>query len=177
VEQEEDLGTETRRFQTLSSVGLDVESDFARRLRLALHDDQMDSLFLYLHSLSPPALDSEIRSLARVTDVTAFFQCMIKRLQEHLDYDAIQAMVSVALKIHSTLIIENAIKGGTAEGKEEDMEMELEFEGDDQEQEGRELGQTIRQLMIEQYKEGNRVLELLQYCMGSLAFVRDLPLS
>lgn len=167
---------DSRRLQTLSSVGLDLESDFARRLRLALDEDELNSLFLYLHSLSPPALDAEIRSLLRVVDVTAFLQCMTKRLQQHLDYDAIQAMVSVALKIHSNLIIENGIKVVEGQQAVDDSQMD---EGVDEGQsfEGRELGQAVRELMIEQYKEGNRVLELLQYCIGSLAFVRDLPLT
>lgn len=170
-EEQEEVVAESRRLQTLSQVGLDLESDFARRLRLALEEDEIDSLFIYLHSLTPPALDSEIRSLFRVTDVTAFLQCMTKRLRQHLDYDAIQAMISIALKIHSSFIIENGIK--VIDGNSNDTIMN----DTEQSKDGLQLGQAVRELMIEQYKEGNRVLELLQYCMGSLAFVRDLPLT
>ncbi|UZJ51500.1 hypothetical protein CBS101457_000820 [Exobasidium rhododendri] len=175
VEQDSEEG-DSRRMQTLSSVGLDVESDFARRLRLALDEDQVESLFLYLHTLSPPALDSEIRSLVRVSDVSAFLQSMTKRLRQHLDYDAIQAMVFIALQIHSDLIIQHGIKevaGSDSKMIQDDEDDSSEAQSD----EGKELGQSMRALMIEQYKEGNRVLELLQYCVGSLAFVRDLPLT
>lgn len=173
-DQEESI-IESRRLQTLSQVGLDLESDFARRLRLALDEDGIDSLFVYLHSLTPPALDSEIRSLFRLTDVTAFLQCMTKRLKQHLDYDAVQAMISIALKIHSSFIIENGVK--VVDGKYGDTTMVDTETSLEQSEEGLQLGQAVRELMVEQYKEGNRVLELLQYCMGSLAFVRDLPLS
>lgn len=161
MDQDGDQDGDSRRLQTLSSTGLDIESDFARRLRLALDEDQIDALFLYLHSLAPPGLDSEIRSLVRLADVTAFLKCMTRRLQQHLDYDAIQAMVAVALQIHAHLITQNGVQVGVA------------AESSDSEQ----LGSALRELMVEQYREGNRVLELLQYCIGSLAFVRDLPLS
>lgn len=163
---------ESRRLQTISSVGLDLESDFSRRLRSALEEDLMDSLFLYLHTLSPPALDAEIRSLVRTEDIISFLQCMTRRLRQHLDYDAIQAMLAVTLKIHSSLIIENGVKPVTNQ-----LDDGVEDQSESQDDEGLRLGQALRELMIEQYKEGNRVLELLQYCVGSLAFVRDLPLS
>lgn len=159
AEQGEPTSDSSKRLQTLSRVGVDLESDFARRLQVALEEAHgIDLLFDYLHSLTPPALDSEIRSLARVPDVTAFLQCMTGRLRQHLDYDAIQAMLAVALQIHSTFIIEHGTKVIGGEAKEAD--------------EGQLLGQALRELMIEQHKEANRVLELLQYCMGSLEFIR-----
>jgi U3 small nucleolar RNA-associated protein 21 len=43
--------------------------------------------------------------------------------------------------------------------------------------EGETLAEALRLLLVEQHREGTRVMELLEYCMGSLAFVRDLPLT
>lgn len=160
-------GNQSKRLQVLSSNGLDFQSDFSQRLLGALQDDQMDALFLYLHALSPPALDSEIRSLARLDDLTCFLNCMTRRLQQHRDYDAVQAMLSVALRIHGDMITMNAIKAETST-----------FDDNDHQDidEGEKLGNAMKALMAEQYREGNRLLDLVQYCMGSLAFVRDMPL-
>jgi U3 small nucleolar RNA-associated protein 21 len=164
ADEEANAGTQSKRLQVLASNGLDFQSEFSQRLAGALQDDQMDALFVYLNALSPPALDSEIRSLARLEDLTCFLNCMTRRLQQHLDYDAVQAMVSVALKIHGDMIAMNGTKPDATITDNKDAD------------ESDQLGGAMRALMAEQYREGNRLLDLVQYCMGSLAFVRDMPL-
>ncbi|PWN33653.1 Utp21-domain-containing protein [Meira miltonrushii] len=164
ADEETDSGNQSRRLQVLASNGLDFQSEFSQRLAGALQDDQMDALFVYLNALSPPALDSEIRSLARLEDLTCFLNCMTRRLQQHRDYDAVQAMVSVALRIHGDMIAMNGTKSDANTTDEEDADQ------------GEQLGTAMKTLMAEQYREGNRLLDLVQYCMGTLSFVRDMPL-
>lgn len=170
-EQDDQHQQQSRRLQTLAIQGLNVESDFSRRLAGALQDDSMDALFLYLHTLSPPALDAEIRSLVRLQDITRFLHCMTRRLEQHRDFDAVQAMVAVALRVHGDVIVENGIKN-------DQLVMEVDGSSDDEaaDFEGTAVAEALRQLMAEQYRESNRVLDLVQYCVGTLAFVRDMPL-
>lgn len=147
----------SRRLQTLPSQGLDIESDFSRRLADALREESLERLFVYLHALTTPALDAEIRSLVYPRDVARFMQCMSRRMSQHLDFDAVQAMVAVALRVHADIIVENASH-------------------DAQDEDGVALAEALRSLMTEQHRESSRILDLTQYCMGSLAFIRDMPL-
>lgn len=172
--------------------GLEFESELSKRLRLALDDQEgkatIEGVFVYLHSLSPPALDGEIRaSLNRVVDITRFLKVLTARLRQKRDYEAVQAMLNVLLKVHGDIIVANGVKPSETrndvmriDGEEDNGIDGSDGSGDedeDEDEEGRELGQALKECIEEQRREGKRVMELLDYCTGSLSFVRNIPLS
>lgn len=175
----------TRRLRSLRDQGgLEFESDLSKRMRMALDEEEkeatIEGIFVYLHSLSPPALDGDIRaSLGRVVDITRFLRVLTARLRQKRDYEAVQAMLAVLLRVHGDVIVANGVKPSVVIADQMIIDGEQHDDNDDVEvnEEGRELGQALRELIVEQNKEGQRVMELLDYCTGSLAFVRNVPLS
>lgn len=101
-------------------------------------------LFDYIKSLSPAAIDVELRSLVSLNNLLQFLRAIKRRLQSHLDFEAVQTLQNVVLRMHADLIIEN-----------EELRAELE------------------ELLKVQKKEGGRVLDLLTSSLGTLGFVRD----
>jgi U3 small nucleolar RNA-associated protein 21 len=120
---------------------LSVRDLFVLIMRLLSADD---ALFNYIKSLSPAAIDLELRSLVSFNDLQHFLRAIKRRLQSHLDFEAVQALQNVVLRIHADVIIEN-----------EDLRTELE------------------ELLKVQKKESGRVLDLLASSLGTLGFVRD----
>ncbi|KAE8257684.1 hypothetical protein A4X13_0g2195 [Tilletia indica] len=159
---------------------LDLESEMGRRLRVAVETGKHAPLFQYLHSLSTPALDLEIRSLTRIKDLINFLRAMTLRLQAHLDYEAVQAMVAVAARVHGEVLMENGIRlDGSAKKEDDDGDVKISGVDDEEEEsesEGRLLAEAVRLLLVELHAESNRVMELLDYCLGSLSLIRDIPL-
>jgi U3 small nucleolar RNA-associated protein 21 len=170
--------------------GLDFESDFVRRLRSAQESGECElrrlrssltpltpsfadgPFFQYLHTLSPPALDAELRSLSTAAELELFIGALTARLRRHLDYEAVQALLAVFVRVQADVLIALGIK--VTAPPQGDASMERDGELAD---EGETLAEALRLLLVEQHREGTRVMELLEYCMGSLAFVRDLPLT
>ncbi|KAG1891201.1 Utp21 specific WD40 associated putative domain-containing protein [Suillus subluteus] len=103
-----------------------------------------DALFNYIKSLSPAAIDLELHSLVSFNSLQQFLRAIKRRLQSHLDFEAVQALQNVVLRIHADVIIEN-----------EDLRTEL------------------KELLKIQKKESGRVLDLLASSLGTLGFVRD----
>ena len=101
-----------------------------------------EAFFKYAKSLSPAALDIEIRSLMNHHSV--FINALIRRLHSHRDFEAVQAMQNVFLKVHSDFLIGNV-----------------------------EMGEDLRRLGEAHRKESPRVLELLASSLGTLDFVRS----
>lgn len=102
----------------------------------------------YLSSLAPAATDSEVRSLANFTEMTAFVQALKARLRQKRDYELVQTWMSVFLKCHSGEII-----GG---GEEVEALREV-------------MGEWRR----DQGWEGRRLGELVGYCSGVLGWLRS----
>ncbi|KAL9936349.1 hypothetical protein V8E36_004417 [Tilletia maclaganii] len=156
--------------------GVEMESEMGRRLRIAVESGKHAPLFQYLHALSAPALDAEIRSLSRTTDLTNFLRACTARLQAHLDYEAVQAMLSVFVRVQGDVLIANGARA-TQSGSGANVGMELDGDdGGDGTKEGRELAEAVRALLVELHAESSRVMELLDYCLGSLSLIRDIPL-
>ncbi|KIJ69248.1 hypothetical protein HYDPIDRAFT_81033 [Hydnomerulius pinastri MD-312] len=103
-----------------------------------------DDLFDYVKSLSPAAIDIELRSLVTLDHLRQFLHALKRRLQSHKDFEAVQTLQNVFLRMHGDVIIEN-----------EELQSELE------------------ELLTIQKKESERVLELLASSLGTLGFVRD----
>lgn len=73
-----------------------------------------------------------------------FLRAIKRRLQSHRDFEAVQTLQNVILRMHADLIIEN-----------EELRVELE------------------ELLEVQKTESGRVLDLLASSLGTLGFVRD----
>jgi U3 small nucleolar RNA-associated protein 21 len=94
--------------------------------------------------LSPAALDLELRSLVTLDNVSLFINALTRRLQSHRDFEAVQAMQNVFLKMHGEFFIEN-----------------------------HELRSQLEKLAETQKKGSQRVLDLLASSLGTLDFVRS----
>ncbi|KAF9557999.1 Utp21-domain-containing protein [Agrocybe pediades] len=121
-----------------------VESVFYQKLKDEPSEGNYESFFNYAKMLSPAALDLELRSLITLDSLALFIHALSQRLGSHRDFEAVQAMQNVFLRMHGDILIENP-----------EMLAELE------------------ELTRVQQKESQRVLELIASSLGTLGFVRD----
>jgi U3 small nucleolar RNA-associated protein 21 len=103
-----------------------------------------EAFFSYAKMLSPAALDLELRSLMTLDILGLFLNALTQRLQSHRDFEAVQAMQNVFLRMHGDVLIANS-----------------------------ELNSGLDRLVEVQRKESQRVLELITSSLGTLGFVRD----
>jgi len=94
--------------------------------------------------LSPAAIDIELRSLVTLDSIKLFLHALTQRLHSRRDFEAVQAIQNVFLKMHGDLFIANP-----------------------------ELKEELKKLAEAQQKESQRVLELLSSSLGILGFVRS----
>lgn len=104
----------------------------------------VESFFLYLKSLSPSATDLEIRSSlgTSLEHLNLFIHALTQRLKSHRDFEAVEAFISVFLKIHGEVLIQN----------------------------GEELRDSLEHLRRAQVKEGGRLAELCGFSRESWFF-------
>lgn len=121
-----------------------LESDFTRRLTKEDETGDYAAFFEYIKALSPSAVDLEIRSLVSLDHLAAFLSALLGRLRSHRDFEAVQAFMAVFLSVHGDVLIANA-----------------------------ELQSLLERLEAEQKKESARLLELISYSLGTLAFLRS----
>ncbi len=103
-----------------------------------------ETFFNQAKALSPAALDLEIRSLVTLESLRIFINALRQRLVSHKDFEAVQALQNVFLRIHAEVLIAN-----------EELQGEME-----------------KMLQIQQ-RESERVLELIASSLGTLSFVQD----
>jgi U3 small nucleolar RNA-associated protein 21 len=103
-----------------------------------------ESFFNYAKMLSPAALDLELRSLVGLDVLSSFMNALRQRLLSHRDFEAVQAMQNVFIKMHGDVLIANP-----------------------------EVRQDLEGLLSVQEKESQRVLELITSSLGTLGFVRE----
>lgn len=103
-----------------------------------------EDLFAYAKTLSPAAMDLELRSLVTLDDIRMFLAALTSRLKSHRDFEAIQTYQNVFLRMHGDVIVANP-----------------------------ELREELETLQAVQRKESEKLLELLASSMGTLGFVRD----
>ena len=111
-----------------------------------------ESLFTYLKTLSPAALDLELRALTTLPALTVFANALSQRLRSRCDFEAVQALIGAFTRMHGEVIVENA-------------------NADDDE--GRELEEAVESLLEVQKAEIARLRELVASSVGALGFVRD----
>ncbi|KZV81337.1 Utp21-domain-containing protein [Exidia glandulosa HHB12029] len=125
----------------------EAESEFVRRLAEEDLEGDHEDFFQYARELSPAALDLELRGLTRLPVLERFIRALAARLASRRDFEAVQAMVGVLLRLHGDVLVENA------------GEMEV----------------CLTALREAQSKETGRVLEMTAQALGTLAFVRAAP--
>ncbi|WFC97594.1 rRNA-processing protein utp21 [Malassezia yamatoensis] len=135
-----------------------IESAFERRLRISVEAKDVASLFTYLHTLSAPQLDMTIRELETISQQTLFLQALALRLETRCDWEAIEAMLSVFLSVHS-----ESVQSLVSVSEPDDEQLTA-------------LRQALRTLLIQQQQVSDNVLQTLDYCMGTLSLLRNVPL-
>ncbi|ODO10103.1 hypothetical protein I350_02331 [Cryptococcus amylolentus CBS 6273] len=129
--------------QRLGLAGDWLESDFTRKLSAEKEEGDYNSFFEYIKALSPSSLDLEIRSLVSLDHLATFLNALTQRLKSHRDFEAVQAILSVFLKVHGDVLIANGeVKG------------------------------ALQELRNEQGRESKRLRELVGYTLGTLGFLR-----
>ena len=83
-------------------------------------------------------------------------------MRAKLDFEAVQAMLGVFLSCHAESLL--------AHGAHPDQVT-------DDDGAGAALALAMRDVLAEQRREGARVLDALDYCLGTLAFLRQVPLT
>lgn len=89
-------------------------------------------------------MDLELHSLSTLDHLRLFLRALTSRLKSHRDFEAVQTLQNVFLRIHADVIIAN-----------EEVQGEL------------------KSLADVQRQESERVLELIASSLGTLGFVRD----
>jgi U3 small nucleolar RNA-associated protein 21 len=95
-------------------------------------------------TLSPAAVDLELRSLVTLDQLRLFLHALIGRLRSRRDFEAVQTLQNVFLRMHGETIVANE-----------------------------ELRPTLHALNQIQRQESEKVLELLASSLGTLGFIRD----
>lgn len=103
-----------------------------------------ENFFNYTKMLSPAAIDIELRSLVTLDSTKLFIRALTQRLHSRRDFEAVQAIQNIFLKMHGDMFISNP-----------------------------ELKEELKMLAEAQQKESQRVLELLASSLGILGFVRS----
>lgn len=94
--------------------------------------------------MSPAAIDIELRSLVTFDHLRQFIHALERRSKSHKDFEAVQTLQSVFLRMHGDMLLDNE-----------------------------ELLSELEKLLETQEKESERILELLASSLGTLGFVRD----
>ncbi|KAK7054659.1 rRNA-processing protein utp21 [Paramarasmius palmivorus] len=128
----------------LEQAAAHVNSVFLHKLVEDKEDGDYEAFFSHAKALSPAALDLEIRSLVTLEHLRRFINALTQRLASHQDFEAVQSLQKVFLRMHADEIMSN-----------------VELEGD------------LERLMVVQRKESRRVIELVTSSLGTLGFVRD----
>lgn len=85
-----------------------------------------------------------MRSLISLKALRVFINALKQRLLSHRDFEAVQTVLNVLLRIHGDVITAN-----------------VELQGD------------LEELLVVEQKESQRILDLVASSLGTLGFVRD----
>ncbi|KAF8626613.1 hypothetical protein AX15_004783 [Amanita polypyramis BW_CC] len=144
VEPEETQKEQKKETRRLEKAAAHVQSVFSKKLFGENVSGDYESFFSYVKALSPAALDLELRSLVSLEGIDGFINALTQRLLSHRDFEAVQTLQNVFLRMHGEVLIENL-----------------------------ELRQRLERLAEVQREESQRVLDLVASSLGTLGFVRD----
>ncbi|RKF72731.1 U3 small nucleolar RNA-associated protein 21-like protein [Golovinomyces cichoracearum] len=123
---------------------LTAEGKFTSSLRAGLRTGDYTIFIDHLKTLSPSAADLELRSLDPCEEFVPFVTALTHRLRERLDYELVQAWMSVFLRLHSDSINCHP-----------------------------EVVKALQEWRIEHTREAQRIGELVSYCGGVVSFLRS----
>ncbi|KZT71306.1 Utp21-domain-containing protein [Daedalea quercina L-15889] len=144
IQETQKQGTERNEKQTRRLQKAAATSESAFRKKLAAADPNNEEFFAYAKTLSPAAMDLELRSLVTLDDFRMFLVALVSRLKSHRDFEVVQTYQNVFLQMHGDVIVANP-----------------------------ELQGELETLQTVQRKESENLLELLASSMGTLSFIRD----
>lgn len=107
------------------------------------HSNVDDAFFALAQSMSPAALDAELRSLSSLLDLALFAHALTQRLSSHRDFEAVQTYLAVFLRLHGDMFTEHE-----------------------------ELQSAMQELAVVHQRESERILELVDAGLGTLGFIR-----
>ncbi|MCJ1303588.1 hypothetical protein MMC08_006398 [Hypocenomyce scalaris] len=125
----------------------DTEKDFTTLLRACANGGDYGALAEHLKTLSPSAADIEIRSLnaqGSSNELVSFVAALTTRLKDKVDYELVQAWMSVFLRIHGETVAQDP-----------------------------DLVEVLKLWRTEQGKEAKRLGALVGYCGGVVGFLRS----
>ncbi|KAH0531999.1 hypothetical protein TsFJ059_000749 [Trichoderma semiorbis] len=125
------------------------EETFTSKLRAGAADGNYDDFIEHLKSLSPSTADLELRSLSLGEDddsneLLHFIRALTTRLQARKDYELTQAWMTVFLRLHFDMVMENKT-----------------------------LLKALEEWKGQQEKECYRLDDLVGYCSGVVSFLRS----
>ncbi|KAG2020156.1 WD-repeat-containing protein [Coprinopsis cinerea AmutBmut pab1-1] len=135
---------EPKKSQRLVKAALDASTVFYQKLQEQAEDSDYEEFFNYAKTLSPAALDLEIRQLVTIESLAQFMHALAQRLRSHRDFEAVETFMNVFLRMHGEVLIAN-----------EELQKPME---------------TLKEV---HQSESKRVLELIASSLGTLGFVRD----
>ncbi|KAF8691570.1 hypothetical protein AX14_002781 [Amanita brunnescens Koide BX004] len=141
TEKQKEQKVKTRR---LEKAAAHVDNIFSKKLHAESANGDYEGFFSYVKTLTPAALDLELRSVVSLESIDMFINALTQRLLSHRDFEAVQALQNVFLRMHADVLIENP-----------------------------ELRQRLEKLAAVQREESQRVLDLIASSLGTLGFVRD----
>ncbi|KAL1735373.1 Utp21 specific WD40 associated putative domain-containing protein [Schizophyllum commune] len=121
-----------------------LESGFVRALTEEGPDGSYDPLFTLIKTLSPPALDAELRSMTAPAHQARLLRALTQRLRARRDFEAVQAVMGVVLRIWGESLVGSATPAD-----------------------------ALAELREVQAKESERVLGLVAASLGTLGFIRE----
>lgn len=115
--------------------------------------------FAHLFQLSASALDLELRTLTP-PDLAPILRALTARLKSHRDYEAVQAVLAVLLRVQGDVLI------GLDASADEEEDVEA----------GREEALVAMEALLEaQQAEAKRLGGLVGFALGAIGFVRNAP--
>ena len=103
-----------------------------------------ETLFSYITSLAPAAIDLELRSLVTLEHLKLFLNALTRRLRSRRDFEAVQTFLNVLLRLHGEVMVANP-----------------------------EIREDLEKVKDAQVEESRRILEAISSSLGALSFVRD----
>ncbi|CAE6502464.1 unnamed protein product [Rhizoctonia solani] len=122
-----------------------VETEFQRQMTKEDRGGDYSALFTLAQSMSPAALDLEIRSLSTIDDMELFMHALTQRLKSHRDFEAVQTYLAVFLRVHSDILTDHE-----------------------------QLCSAMESLDRVHKQESERILELVDSGLGTLGFIRGI---
>ncbi|KAH8116880.1 WD40 repeat-like protein [Phellopilus nigrolimitatus] len=138
-------GRTKRPSKRLEAGATQADSTFHRKLVSDDPEGDYEVLFCYIKTLTPAALDIELRALGTsLESLRSFAGALRRRLRAHRDFEAVQVLTSAFLRLHGDVFIANP-----------------------------ELREALEALQEAQVEESRRVLDAIAASLGALSFVRD----